>query len=201
MCCLEWSTSPRSSVLLIVPAGLLSSRTDGDEWPESLVSFWRRSLLRRLDSIYFGFCVIEHLPGRWQTSKTYRKILFLYFCWMEEKSELLIEILVPTQIVCWSQEKSRSSSHKYFLLQIFGNFKRINSSIGLLENCLANLLIFYGIHLWTWKEIFNYGFIMRKKAKQNYINWIYLKLEISRRWFIMKSPSWFWKMFINKRLK
>ena len=44
---------------------------------------------------------------------------------MEEKSELLIEILVPTQIVCWSLEKSLSSPHKYFQPQIFGNFKQI----------------------------------------------------------------------------
>ena len=104
--------------------------------------------------------VSEYSPGGWQTSKKYREnvqLLFFYFLLNGRKihAELLIEILVPTQIVCWSQEKSLSSSHKYFLLQIFGNFKQINSSIGLLENCLSNLLIFFRIHLRSWKEIFN----------------------------------------------
>ena len=105
-------------------------------------------------------CLIEYIPSGWQTSKKYWEniqLLFFYFLLNGRKihAELLIEILVPTQIVCWSQEKSLSSSHKYFLLQIFGNFKQINPSIGLLENCLSNLLIFFRIHLRSWKEIFN----------------------------------------------
>ena len=75
--------------------------------------------------------VIEYSPGGWQTSKKYREnvqLLFFYFLLNGRKihAELLIEILVPTQIVCWSQEKSLSSSHKYFLLPIFGKFKQIN---------------------------------------------------------------------------
>ena len=60
---------------------------------------------------------------------------------MEEKSELLIEILVPTQIVCWSLEKSLSSPHKYFQPQIFGNFK--HNSIDLFENRLSNLVYLF----------------------------------------------------------
>ena len=85
-----------------------------------------------MDFIYFGFCVIEYIPGGWQTSKKYIENLqttFPLFLLNGRKirAELLIEILVPAQIVCWSPEKSLSSSHKYFLLPIFGNFKQINS--------------------------------------------------------------------------
>ena len=105
-----------------------------------------------LQILWLNTALVGGRPVR-NTEKTY-KLLFFYFLLNGRKihAELLIEILVPTQIVCWSQEKSLSSSHKYFLLQIFGNFKQINSSIGLLENCLSNLLIFFRIHLRSGKK-------------------------------------------------
>ena len=56
-------------------------------------------------------CLIEYIPSGRQTSKKCWEniqLLFFYFLLNGRKihAELLIEILVPTQIVCWSQEKT-----------------------------------------------------------------------------------------------